>query len=105
MFDLILATPATPEAVWCDGGKARIYWARHTSHTYHSFFKVHAILKGHTPVCRTKARAASTRGRSLEIGVTGVAGMTPPAFLGSPSCHPAMDGATPRVRKTNHQRV
>jgi hypothetical protein len=40
MRDLTSGTPATRERNWCDGGNARISWARHTSHTYHAYFIV-----------------------------------------------------------------
>jgi hypothetical protein len=45
MRDLTWGTPATGEQIWCDGGNAQISWARHTSHTYHPYFIVRAILE------------------------------------------------------------
>jgi hypothetical protein len=45
MRDLTSGTPATREQNWCDGGCARISWARHTSHTYRPYSIVHAILQ------------------------------------------------------------
>ncbi len=56
MRDLTSGTPATRERNWGDGGNARISLARHTSHTYHPYFIVCAILK----------RRRSSRGGCLD---------------------------------------
>ncbi len=88
MRDLTSGTPATREGNWCDGGNARISWARHTSHTYHTYFIVCEILNGEPPPRRRLSRPERTLPEWANCRGTR-ARRDAPSKSGRSSCHPS----------------
>ena len=92
MLDLTRPTPATRAQGWCDGGKARISKARHSSHTSHTnleFCEIHrtyrlapaATPQANVQPSRSLAKLANCRDRGDRCDAASISGL----FRGHPT--------------------